>query len=148
VSHFGHFELVEARGGLKEVSHFPLGHPWPVKRFAGVYFALLPAGEGFLKIGSTRHVAQRLSELQTACPVDLRLLAVLPGGMTRERIYRARFRHLQTRGEWLRWSPEIAEWLDDYEQAQADLFRSPWPWDAPKQKRPTRAQELAWEEQL
>jgi len=60
-----------------------------------------------VKIGFTRHLRDRLTELtkRTGCPQ--RLLAATPGSFKIERAYHKRFEAFRKQGEWFNWSPEI-----------------------------------------
>lgn len=55
--------------------------------FTGVYFAR--AGD-WVKIGHTDDVAARISDLQTACPLTIRVLAIASGGRAQEREFHRR----------------------------------------------------------
>lgn len=72
--------------------------------FTGVYFAR--AGD-WVKIGHTDDVATRISDLQTACPLTIRVLAIAPGGRAQEREFHRRLRAHRERGEWYRLCPEL-----------------------------------------
>ncbi|MEC3912215.1 GIY-YIG nuclease family protein [Sphingobium sp. CR2-8] len=60
-----------------------------------------------VKIGFTRHLAARLTELikRTGCPQ--KLLASTPGSFASERSYHARFADDRKHGEWFNWSAGI-----------------------------------------
>lgn len=77
---------------------------------ATVAVYLLQQGDaGPVKIGSTASLRQRLSALQTASPVPLRVLALLPGGQDEERALHARFTEHRLRGEWYEPAAEILD---------------------------------------
>lgn len=61
-----------------------------------------------VKIGFTRHMRDRLTELaiRTGCPQSL--LATTPGSFQIERAYHKRFAADRKHGEWFNWSDEIA----------------------------------------
>lgn len=49
--------------------------------------------------------------MQTAAPLELRLLAVLPGRYSAEAALHARFAHARRRGEWFDATPDILSFL-------------------------------------
>lgn len=62
---------------------------------------------GMVKIGCAYDPHRRLGYMQTACPVELTLEALLPGAFTEEGEYHARFAEHRVRGEWFTLAPEI-----------------------------------------
>lgn len=73
-----------------------------------VYF--IEAAElGLVKIGYATNVKRRFAVLQTASPVELRLLNAIASDRAGERVIHARFAHLRRRGEWFRSSGELLE---------------------------------------
>lgn len=58
------------------------------------------AAGGFVKIGESLNVKARLNSMQTDCPHELKLLAVLRGGKLAERKLHGAFRPWHYRGEW------------------------------------------------
>lgn len=84
-----------------------------------VYF--IQAGK-YIKIGYTSRpdVAERLAALQTANPVELRLLAAVPGDPTLERLLHRLFGNYRVRGEWFRaCAPGLKQVID---RASTALF--------------------------
>lgn len=77
-----------------------------------VYF--IGAGP-FCKIGYTgkESATSRLSELQTASPYTLEILAECPGDLMLEGALHHRFRDCRVRGEWFSLTPELAGYIDD-----------------------------------
>lgn len=77
---------------------------------AGVYFVRC---EQFVKIGCSANIESRWRELQVGNPFELTLLAYVPTSTDRleavERTCHQRFKHLRVRGEWFRWTDELAE---------------------------------------
>lgn len=61
--------------------------------------------EGKVKIGFTHRLSQRMLQLGKG----LVLLGTVPGSMTTERIYHARFAHLRVEGEWFWVAPDLLE---------------------------------------
>lgn len=78
-----------------------------------VYF--IANAEGFIKIGFTTDLAQRVMTLQVGSPTELRLLGTLAASNRMDRELKHRFRALRLRGEWHR--PEKA--LIDFIKAEA-----------------------------
>lgn len=75
-----------------------------------VYF--LQCGK-LLKIGKADDVAERLSQLQTGNPAELKLVAVLTKVLPSvERMYHQAFAPWRERGEWFRRSPELDKILN------------------------------------
>ena len=76
-----------------------------------VYF--LQAGP-FVKIGkaSFGDVGARIEDMQTGCPYDMRILAVVPGDLKEERALHSRFSAFKVRGEWFRLEPELSSHID------------------------------------
>lgn len=62
---------------------------------------------GMVKIGCAYDPHRRLSYMQTACPVELTLEALIPGAYREERQYHAQFAPHRVRGEWFKITPEI-----------------------------------------
>lgn len=56
----------------------------------------------FVKIGVSGNPARRLRDLQTASPLELELLATVPGGQELEQVLHIWFAELRVRGEWFR----------------------------------------------
>ena len=57
---------------------------------------------GDIKVGRSKHVHQRIKELQTGCPHRLRLILHVPDEGHREKAIHRRMggRHLRSNGEW------------------------------------------------
>jgi hypothetical protein len=62
---------------------------------------------GYVKVGRANDISQRMKELQTACPFDLKLLAVLSHDPNDESIWHHRFRSCHYRGEWFHECPLV-----------------------------------------
>lgn len=82
----------------------------PEARGVSVYFMQAVSG-GLIKIGASARPEQRQAAAQALCPLELRLLAVLPGGFARERELHERFAAHRRHGEWFEPHPEILSWL-------------------------------------
>ena len=77
-----------------------------------VYF--IQAGlDGPVKIGWSRVVPRRLQELQRVHYEELRLLAEIPGGASREEELHAQFQSSHLRGEWFRPSSELLSFIEN-----------------------------------
>jgi hypothetical protein len=92
------------------------------RRTATQYVYVLRAPDGTSKIGIAGDPAQRLRDLQTGSPVVLKLVGVMPGGLSLERLLHRRFAAHRLHGEWF--SPAIQ---DDLDQLLAVLDLSRWP---------------------
>ena len=68
---------------------------------------------GHVKIGVADNPQLRLADLQTANATQLRIEAIEPGGVSRERELHARFSTDHLRGEWFRFTPDIALYIDE-----------------------------------
>jgi hypothetical protein len=71
-----------------------------------VYF-VQPINGGLIKIGTSQQLADRLDRLESLAGCDLRVLAVIDGGQTREGELHARFAHVHVGGEWFRPEREL-----------------------------------------
>jgi DNA-binding XRE family transcriptional regulator len=66
----------------------------------------------YVKIGYTGDIRSRLSDLQTSCPVRLKVLALIKGDLNDESTYRERFKHLLSNGEWFCYTQELQEFVE------------------------------------
>ncbi len=83
-----------------------------------VYFIGTDAELGsMVKIGVARNVRDRLHNLRTASPVELRVIATRYGDRKVEKTYHSRFHASRVRGEWFRISPAI---LAEIERLQGE----------------------------
>lgn len=78
-----------------------------------VYF-IGDSSAGTIKIGYSKNLAQRLSQLQTATTNELQLLGSLVGGSRLERRLHEQFSSLRVRGEWFRPGPELIQYLREH----------------------------------
>jgi len=78
-----------------------------------IYF--IQAGKnGPIKIGQTNNgIEERIAQLQTGCPYELRLLWCYNGDGYTEQVVHDLFKHERIRGEWFRPSPSILEFIRD-----------------------------------
>lgn len=77
-----------------------------------LYFIYCPT-TGLVKIGKATHVRSRLSQIQTGCPTELEVLAVIRYYGDLEETIHKDFRHLNTRGEWFIFTKEIDIFIDE-----------------------------------
>lgn len=74
-----------------------------------VYF--LSAG-GYVKIGYSTTIHQRINQLQTGCPFKLELVCVMPGTMKTEKMLHNKFNQYCYNNEWFEYSLEIREFIE------------------------------------
>jgi hypothetical protein len=70
-----------------------------------IYF--IGNGLGQVKIGYSRQPLKRLTDLQTASPTELELLAIMPGDTTTEKEYHEKYKSFKLNGEWFRLEGQI-----------------------------------------
>lgn len=81
--------------------------------YGSVVYFLQAEGIPFVKIGhSTISATRRMANLQTGCPMPLKVLADCPGDIETEQRIHHRFSHLRERGEWFRLEPELQDFID------------------------------------
>jgi len=73
-----------------------------------VYFL---AGGEFIKIGYSKDPTRRVGELSNSSPVELELLATIPGGHNKERALHERFDKHRRHGEWFARDQEILSYI-------------------------------------
>ena len=66
----------------------------------------------YVKIGYTHDIQQRVSQLQTSCPVKLCILGLIEGTFEDENIHQLKFKHLHSHGEWFKYEPELAGFIE------------------------------------
>jgi DNA-binding XRE family transcriptional regulator len=69
----------------------------------------------FLKIGYTKNITKRLSQLQTSIPIKLEVLHLIDGDITLEKRLHILFKDLRTQGEWFNFDNSILEYFVDKE---------------------------------
>jgi len=79
-------------------------------RFGVVYF-LQGVGTDLIKIGITTDPFRRATIMQVQCPVPLKIIGTMPGGVQKEIEIHWRFRHLFSHGEWFRAAPELVDFI-------------------------------------
>lgn len=82
-----------------------------------VYF-VQESGTNAIKIGTTRNVKQRISELMLNVPYLLSVLTVIEGNHEVEHALHARFAKHRIRGEWFRPVPELLTYIEEAKLAQ------------------------------
>jgi hypothetical protein len=80
-----------------------------------VYF-IEAEGTGRIKIGVANCARSRLKGLECSCPVDLRLLGVIPTDKTGalERELHLRFAEHRVKGEWFTAAPELRAYIAEH----------------------------------
>lgn len=69
----------------------------------------------FVKIGYTKNINKRLSQLQVSSPVKLEVLHLIDGNITLEKKLHVLFKDLRTSGEWFNFDASILEYFVDKE---------------------------------
>jgi hypothetical protein len=69
----------------------------------------------FLKIGYTKNIHKRLSQLQTSNPVKLEVLHLIEGNTDLEKELHQSFGHLVVSGEWFEFHESILDYFKDKE---------------------------------
>ena len=69
----------------------------------------------FLKIGYTKNINKRLSQLQVSSPVKLEVLHLIDGDVTIEKKLHVLFKNLRISGEWFKFDSSILEYFADKE---------------------------------
>jgi hypothetical protein len=77
-----------------------------------VYFIGADRADAPVKIGTTVVLGKRLGEIQINTPETLRVLAVIPGDASIERVLHGVFARDRVRGEWFRRSPVIVDFIE------------------------------------
>lgn len=92
-------------------------------RHKPVVYIIKPARLGYVKIGVTRGICQRLHELQHGSPEPLRVVALFRGWVQLEAKLHYTFARYHTNGEWFRIGRDIAELLTLVERRGFDVER-------------------------
>lgn len=66
-----------------------------------VYF-LHAKDVGLVKVGRTKSLRRRVSQLQTGCPYDISLIGAVKGGRITEKFLHSRLASVRVRGEWFK----------------------------------------------
>lgn len=74
---------------------------------------VIQAENGAIKIGSTANPKYRFSALQFASPLQLRLIAILPGSSREERSLHAKFEKSRRHNEWFAPDVEIVRFVGE-----------------------------------
>jgi hypothetical protein len=77
-----------------------------------VYF-VRESGTGAIKIGMSKQLSKRLSELARILPYAIDLLATIDGGREVEWALHNRFDHARIQREWFRPVPELLAYIDE-----------------------------------
>lgn len=81
----------------------------PDSKQSRVYF--MQAGE-LVKIGTTTDLPKRISALRLASPVELKVIATIPGNAKKEAELHKRFAAYRKHGEWFVFSDEIKSFVE------------------------------------
>lgn len=109
-----------ALGKVKQTNSDPLHYP-----DRGVYFVQAGCIDGPIKIGVTRNVFSRFSDLQTSHYKRLYLIGMIPGGdKTLEAQLHDRFVKSRVRGEWFESSPELILFISNHCQTDKANLRA------------------------
>jgi hypothetical protein len=88
----------------------------------GFVYLITMEPDEFVKIGYTKsHPRSRLDNLQTGCPMPLRLMAYFPATMEDEKRLHMTFDELRYRGEWFYVQDKLRDLLYYLEDLQAPL---------------------------
>lgn len=82
-----------------------------------IYF-LEAQGLGIFKIGFTHHLYRRCKVIQATCPVPLKLVRWVRGGLKDERLLFMLFHKERLHGEWFKDSPALRELLAKLHEGQ------------------------------
>lgn len=114
----------------------------PMERYprAGESLVYFVECGGMVKVGTTKNLKARISQLRSALPLPVRVIGFGPGDMKREQALHALLKAEHSHGEWFRPSAALLRWVP---LAQGDAFewqRLP-PWKEPEPLGPlTKAQ--------
>lgn len=92
--------------------------PKPRPARTGIYF--IQAGDGGgIKIGTSIDVDGRVAEIQSCCPLELRILHVMPGVLQDEFALHKQFASCRIRPnhEWFHPAPELLAFIDEMKRA-------------------------------
>jgi hypothetical protein len=87
-----------------------------------VYFVKAPGENGLVKIGWAVDPWKRLSTLQCGSPVELQLVACVPGGPADERAMHRRFASLRAHGEWFRLRGDLRTTIREFAVVAVDTI--------------------------
>lgn len=73
-----------------------------------------------VKIGVTRRLKTRITTLAVDCPLSVRLLCTVPGGVALEKELHSRFEAFRFRGEWFRYAEPIQRLVFQHLNASND----------------------------
>lgn len=118
-------EAIDARpGGLSAVLA-QWANARPRLMSVSVVYFILAVQLAAIKIGVTTDLLKRVAALQHACPDELRVLFVLPGGRKEEQAWHERFRAQHIRGEWFRFEADLFEYVTQVVVCSTERERIP-----------------------
>lgn len=77
-------------------------------------------GSGRIKIGQTKHLSERLEQLQSKSPVAVRLLRKI-SGMEHKAILCRKLKPFKGDGEWYEKTPELVKFVNQYWRSDLDF---------------------------
>ena len=110
---------------LKPYDHFLLDLYNPNAKSGSVYLIQL-IGTDCFKIGSSKNPEARLKQIQSKCPIPLKIIYQWYGDDYRyfEKLLHDTFRANRIKGEWFKLSHENLMWITDYYPRQYRLHQS------------------------
>jgi len=81
---------------------------------SGVYFLQAQCEANLIKIGFTDNLRFRVKDLRSFCPVNLKLLGLMPGPKTLEGETHRRFYGLRQHSEWFLPAPELLQFIKEF----------------------------------
>ena len=101
---------------MNNVSHinyiYPQGCACPVpylQKQPYVYF--VQSSDGYVKIGTTRHIKSRVGKIQVDNHMRIKLIGKMKGGFDLELKLHLKFKRYRKRGEWFHPAPELIEYI-------------------------------------
>lgn len=92
-----------------------------------VYFLRPVGADGPVKIGTSAAPWHRLATYANWSPIPLEIAAEIEGGVTLERRFHAKFRHLHSHHEWFRASPDLTATIAALRAGRFDIASLPPP---------------------
>lgn len=88
----------------------------------GLVYFIQSGADGPIKIGYTANLEGRLAAMSTASPVDLRVLAAVPGNARAERFVHDAVASSRRRAEWFSPTEEVLRLIEDVRRYGAGVF--------------------------
>jgi len=89
---------------------------------AMIYF-IQSTGDKRIKIGHSDNPVKRLHQLRTGAssPEPYVILAVLSGGVKREKLIKAKFKKYRSHGEWFNPAPELMQFIEEHTNSSSQF---------------------------